>query len=131
MKRRISTAELMELSPEQQEKLREWWSPKEGDWWKPISSDEPQLLADHLKECCRRECGHDSLEDWGNYLRKHCLPILSVGQCIELLGENLIGIEQYDDWWEVKRWDGENGKSCSSVKTILIDALWEAIKSIL
>lgn len=32
MKQRIEVSQLQDLSPEQQDKLRAWWTPQEGDW---------------------------------------------------------------------------------------------------
>lgn len=123
MKMRILSSQLQELTPEQQEKLRKWWKPQEGDWWKPISSDEPQLLADHLKECCHREkCGHDSLEDWGAYLGKHCLPLLSIGQMLQLIDESNHFI----------RYQFIVGRSSKArLPSEFCDELWQAVKEIL
>ena len=71
MKQRITVEQLNELTPEKKEKLREWWSPRIGDMYVFISlSDKYIELLDNVKEFIKN---------------KNWLPLLSIGQCIELL----------------------------------------------
>ena len=68
MKQRISAEDLAELTPEQQERLREWWTPEVGDY----------IVHDTQGIGCL--FGDVDIMD-----KTHMLPRLSIGQCIELL----------------------------------------------
>ena len=86
MKQHITVDQLLSLTPEQQAKLREWWVPEVGDaiagWW--LNEEDDMALVplgfvlkiddDHL------DTGGDIIWYKGN-----CLPLLSIGQCLELL----------------------------------------------
>lgn len=76
MKQRISSDQLQELAPEQQEKLRGWWNVhrQEGDWY-AYSKNEEMIVCDE----CRLEHGYDD-NCYDEYL-----PLLSIGQLIQLL----------------------------------------------
>ncbi len=131
MKRRITIRQLNELSEEQKVRLREWWKPEHGD-----------LVYDtDLKNV---QC----IYPYDIYLRgffEEVLPLLDIGQMIELLQEHGVkedGIELlscltfckpvcrqdefiYNDtiiglYW-AGRFDGVE----------LVDALWQAVKSVL
>jgi hypothetical protein len=106
MKQRISAEQLKELTPEKQEKLREWWEPKDGDWYYDCD-----LECDHVVFSCESDHYHSQYPD------NDCLPLLSIGQCIELLKGKTpkIGI----NWVDVS-YDFE-----------LIDTLWQYIKEVL
>lgn len=111
MKQRITVEQLQELTPEQRARLREWWEPQEYDVY--------------VDETCNGELSIYGILRWVDYpeieARKKGkrLPLLSVGQCIELLKEigmnklvhlDHIGAIQDDDF---------------------IDALWQAVKEVL
>lgn len=130
MKQRITINQLNELSVEQKGRLREWWKPKYGDffsngyWSNIIQSEEDGSIR-----CVTTD--HDGCYD---YERKvDCLPLLSIGQMIDLIGEKLdrisspYGNESHIEpgQWKVWMrsggfWDGETEE--------LADALWEAVK---
>ena len=74
MKERISEEQLQELSPEQQEKLREWWEPKEYDVF---------IAQPYGTECILiwRLVDQSAFKKLWNEL----LPLLSIGQMIGML----------------------------------------------
>jgi len=132
MKQRISIDQLKQLTSEQQNKLRAWWTCKEGDWFKPINSDQEQLLSDRSKECTSEQCEFDDWYGWCVYLEENCLPLLSIGQCIELLNEN------HDYFYMCSDGEMHIGSIYNYYKDgpdrkgeNLIDVLWEAVKPIL
>ena len=73
MRQHISANQLQELNPEQQDKLREWWSihQQQGDVFICLGND---FLS-----------GKVFAWDGHNKPFKLAVPLLSVGQCIELL----------------------------------------------
>lgn len=81
MKQRITPEQLKELTPEQKERLREWWRPVKGDsyiWDSPLSGMLGPMVYDgvSLGKALPQENSKGS-----------CLPLLTVGQCIALLKE--------------------------------------------
>ncbi len=136
MKQRINVEQLKQLTPQQQENLRKGWNPKEGDWWKPAAVDSEELLVNHQKECCVGDhCGFGPLDEWFSGLKELCLPLLSVGQCIELLESEYptlhinkhlpSGLQTWIEYDVFQQGLGSfRGKE-------LIDALWEAVKEVL
>lgn len=134
IKQRISMEQLQELTDQQKERLREWWQPHDYDivWdGKTDFAVECDLggqmyLANDQDGLCP-PFGKDGL-----------LPLLSVGQCVELLQSfdealsfnrktGLFPNELNVFGWEVElrlldKWFTEKE---------LIDALWEAVKAVL
>ena len=121
MKQRIDSSQLSTLTPSQQEKLREWWIPQIGDCIAQPDVTDRFIFADELL--------------LKGLVKENCLPLLSIGQCIELLfelnafQERFINEDEvfncgYDTGWIGLDWTDRN-------KTEFIDALWEAIKHIL
>lgn len=110
IKQRISVDQLQELTPGQQEKLREWWQVEKGDWyiynfkWENVAKFE--LEGDI--------CGHDYPTV---VVKKNCLPLLSIGQMLQFLQGKTSAV---GETWVDLSYDSE-----------LIDALFQAVKEIL
>jgi len=127
VKQRITVEQLKELTPEQQERLREWWRPEEGDY---IYYQPPQCLC-HSRKAMIVELDGDTEkgdaflrdEHMYRYLKSECLPRLSIGQCIELLNGTRI---------DIKRSGLNNPFTFNDKKQPeLIDALWQTVKEVL
>ena len=106
MKQRISIDDLKSLSPEQQEKLREWWQKhvQEGDkFYGEIAWDIG--VGEGYYFSYKWDKPH---KDW--------MPLLSIGQLIQLL----IQLQPYKDW-ECQFMLSEN----------LCDDLWDLVKRVL
>jgi len=129
MKQRITVEQLNELTPEKKEKLREWWRPQEGDCIISGKDDRIRFIG---RPCNGFACQFFPFANFGNETDlipiNLCLPHLSIGQCIELLGHKLQKIE-YDffinNYYVSVLNIGTNGK------TELIDALFAAVKEAL
>lgn len=87
MKQRITVEQLNELTEEQKEKLREWWKPQDGDFFARrryhVPDDSP------IDEYC---IGGLEFVDSGGADTFHAedgdIPLLSIGQMIELIKEH-------------------------------------------
>lgn len=125
MKQRISIEDLKSLAPSQQEKLRVWW-------------DEHRQQGDVFM-CLGNDFLDGKVFAWDGHNKPFNLsiPLLSIGQCIEMLEsencylvtENEKGINQY----HVIRYDSWEGRHDGVVygRKELMGALFEAVKSIL
>lgn len=127
MKQQITEKQLNDLSKSGQEKLLEWWKPKEGDFIVDLSNPTHTF-------CFWPHTGG---------LGKNYLPILSIGQMIEFL-EDYANQENYGEWvkfglsknkdWNVfmapAQWSKTDKKLEFSTNPHpeLCDALWEAVK---
>lgn len=139
MKQNITADQLQQLSPEQLDKLQTWWLERIhcGDLF-DIEDD-----CDHFASAfkCVGRCHTKGqmnapiniiVDDYGReFSPKDCKPLLSIGQCIELLTENKDSnatIERnYTDnglLWFV---DSKGGAESPE----LIDTLWESVKEAL
>ena len=140
MKQTITVKQLQELTEEQKERLREWWVVREGDRF--FAKGKWEDIAGESAPGCVESYDFDG-ESWD---KKDCLPLLSVGQCIELLEEKYPnGISFHSDWgdcsevWIVLVQDTQGDDPPDSFIdriTItrdheLIDALWQAVKEVL
>lgn len=140
MKQHIAPEQLQELSEEQKERLRRWWVVREGDRF--FAKGKWEDIAGESALGCVESYDFDG-ESWD---KKDCLPLLSVGQCIELLEEKYPnGISFHSDWgdcsevWIVLVQDTQGDDPPDSFIdriTItrdheLIDALWQAVKEVL
>jgi hypothetical protein len=140
MEQRITPEDLQELTDEQRERLREWWVVREGDRF--FAKGKWEDIAGESAPGCVESYDFDG-ESWD---KKDCLPLLSVGQCIELLEEKYPnGISFHSDWgdcsevWIVLVQDTQGDDPPDSFIdriTItrdheLIDALWQAVKEVL
>ena len=101
MRQRITIEQLQQLSPEQQERLREWWEPTEGDCFVLLDTRDknvygeltenkelqrPQFFGSHEEEGTVCDILFSRTHEYGIVTpESNCLPLLSIGQCIELL----------------------------------------------
>ena len=109
MKQHIQVKQLGRLSRKGRKRLAKWWTPEQGDW-----------VAEYIKEPsykCVNMCtvGVDERE----WHLKYSLPLLSIGQMIEFLGE---------EWWHYL-FDECDGLPLYTGE--LCDPLWEATKEVL
>ncbi len=141
MKQHISPSQLQELTEEQQERLREWWKPSWGaDLFTCVNESvapygEIQNLTYFFDEY------EDKLVDGSMvFLKKECLPLLSIGQMIELLEANYNEISTgYNDsgcYWTVYVGPRGTGVMIQNFgkeyrHDWLADALWQAVKEAL
>lgn len=108
MKRRITVEQLSELTDEQEEKLRSLWIPQTGDIYfrMDYTYDSPLLCEEYDYVKVDKE-------------KNSCLPLLDIGQMIEILHNNEIPFNppiDISDKFEIDN---------------LCDALWEAVKTLL
>jgi hypothetical protein len=125
MKQRISVEDLKQLTPSQQEKLREWWGEhrQKGDVFICLGND---FLS-----------GKEFAWDGHNKPFNMSIPLVSIGQCIELLEsedcyfvtENEKGKNKY----HVIKYSAREGRHDGVVVDgeTIISTLFEAVKSIL
>ena len=122
MKQHITPEQLQELTDEQRERLRGWWEPELYQ----LNRYGVKFYLESLDEGYLREI-------------RGCLPLLSVGQCIELLEEKDPGswsicCSKSGGWYITssnlyapKYYIADGGKDFVE----LIDALWQAVKEVL
>ena len=149
MKQNITFEQLAQLTEEQKEKLREWWEPGQGQviyvqygdgsgretslgeyWAVPDGITDDKNYRDSGCGCCS-----DSLDI------ADCLPLLSIGQMIELLAERLARIThipkspKYPARWHVIVYVDVYDNKVIPLREItapnLADALWQAVKEVL
>jgi len=126
MKQRTSPEQLKELTGEQQERLRDWWTPKWGD----IVIDTRGNIALLSNLDIARQDKRGQVER--DFQKSYCLPLLPIGQMVELL------IEKYGRFYasydyispESKRWD-LCWPGVFFQNEELADALWEVVKEVL
>ena len=134
MKQHITPEQLQELTEEQKERLREWWVVREGDRF--FAKGKWEDIAGESAPGCVESYDFDG-ESWD---KKDCLPLLSVGQCIELLEEKDPGSwamnRSKSGGWYITSSNlygpkyhiiTDGGKDFVE----LIDALWQAVKEVL
>lgn len=121
MKQRITVEQLNELTDEQKERLREWWKPQTGDWCYPVNDEGYSDYCDH--GIVIGDVVHDFPHgDFSPISYYSCLPLLSIGQMIELTEST--NIIKYNGGWALE-------EDAISFHDELCDALWEAVKNIL
>jgi hypothetical protein len=144
MKQRINIEQLQELTEEQKQRLREWWKPNKYDVAIDFKYDNYEFPVEQVCD--------DKLIDFVDYgeeiadsKKEDCLPLLNIGQMIELLtnkgrfAEKLI-IEIYKatrverenkicEIYEHSR-DYEDG-IVSYANRELANCLWQAVKQVL
>ena len=162
MKQHISAEQLSELTQEQKDRLREWWEPSLHDLFMCGENASPLTVRKTTYEGSKIYCGVQDVplrfyiqskltyEDYcldkkDTYRHKsQCLPLLSIGQCIELLKDKGTLQEGYVDEYGLGCLVDDtylNGsvKSCWQLGIIwaiekypeFIDALWQAVKEVL
>lgn len=85
-KRRISIEQLNELTVEQKRKLQELWKPEKGDWFNWNGNEEVEVLYSYdgwSNEDLSYES--DPPHEFTEKQKKRSLPLLDIGQMIELL----------------------------------------------
>ncbi len=134
MKQHISPSQLQELTEEQQERLREWWKIEEGHWF---------AVGDSARLAVREAHDIRVYDISGTAINKHwALPLLSIGQMIELLHEKgklqeifpAGGISSggaISDDWNVRIYEPFHLGAIHFIDNELADALWEAVKEVL
>lgn len=185
MKQHITSEQLNELSDKGKEKLRKWWKPEEGDWFATRYSalyycyggrEVSDTYSEYLLTDQAVDSGYNGwslgesfpegtelggyYQERGEEILADALPLLSIGQMIELLedimpeGVGLHDIMRRNAGWglliyrddsyehsDVVTKFGKNeitsttnwrdGLSVQSYHTELADALWEATKEVL
>ena len=103
MKRRITTEQLQELTQGQKAMLHEWWKPKTGDCY---ATNNHEFVYSEYR---------DNEFEMGHMLERNALPLLSIGQMVEFLEDEL---EDNNHYCEI-RW-------CKHEE--LCDVLWQMTK---
>ena len=123
MKQHITIEQLNELTPKSKEKLKDWWNPKDGDLF---------TIADFPNDISVWDKSWEDRIITGTFNP----PILSIGQMIELIQDNIgtdwsiyfgmnlafVGREDKDGFW---------GQTPENKDGELCDGLWELVKEIL
>jgi len=125
MKLRIDTAQLNELSDAQKQRLRELWEPKDYDvilYKTPHEHDGGVTSIKISYGFLDSEIIDMDSDVDGYYNINDCLPLLSIGQMIEILQKNNISnnLLSYCNAY-IMRIECED----------ICDALWQAVKEIL
>jgi len=144
MRQRITVENLAELSPEQQEKLRVWWKEHkaEGDHFVNIDEETGNIptFGSGVNGSCggywNCECQIDDGEDPSYRPEENSLPILSIGQMIDLLQDNIRDIKwDPDEENSIQIYkDGDWGRKSYYVSLLnndICNNLWQAVKEIL
>ena len=158
MKQHISPADLAQLSDEQKERLREWWKPRAGDvfYGKFYYCDAQGNECYSQRVCVNDDNYFQDVYKHPMYEKKYgknpdiimtctvelcaiekgrCLPLLSVGQMIQLLQDKAAYFNisnmyaRLDDkppGWGVMKPDNFDIRADE-----LADALWRAVKEVL
>ncbi len=135
MRQYITVDQLNELAPEQKERLREWWGPQDYDVvYHPGYNINPISYYEHNQTIYLNHGEVTSKVE-----KEDCLPLLTIGQCIELLFDIggydetsglFIGISRH--YAEIfKGWCNCEEGITEGKSHILIDALWQAVKKVL
>ena len=139
-KRRITTEQLNELTEEQKVKLRKSWKPQEGDKF--------ILLCCHCNKSCIKIKYVHHVDQYGICLmndnlyadKEDCLPLLDIGQMIELLESKGVRLDIYmnifNKWLirDLNKPLNENDESQflgDEPQGELVDAFFEACKEVL
>lgn len=138
MKQRITSSQLQQLTPSQQEKLREIWEPEKGDYILLPNGETlvygDGTLGDEFTDDEFYYFYGDEVKTCEPFNLNECLPVLNVGQCIEFLREYDLDIVDNNSKigeWSVSLNKPINDDYIQVRNEELINALFEAIKSIL
>ena len=130
MKQRITPEQLMDMTPEQEEKLMELWQPQKGDM--VHSKKYGELL---IKEVVHEDFYYVTLDEFIYDYTPKMLPLLSIGQMIELLEYKglycIKPIFEGDVFSEIEAWDVCVKDQFWGKGKELADALREAVKEVL
>ena len=126
MKQRITPEQLQELTSEQQEALRKWWKPEEWELIyvtnKGLNTFGQAMRITGINPACDSLPMRLYVDVGGWCLKSEVLPLLSIGQCIELLLDK----EYQVSWGEVLE-----DISYREGDRELVDVLWIAVKELL
>lgn len=133
MKRRIEPDQVKELTPGQQERLRELWKPEKGD---VILKENSEWVIDNIGDGLFDDVIVSQDYTFGEvrHDKSDCLPLLDIGQMMELLESkdeclNITKLVLIDKWgYEIRLrqlhyYGFSTGELC--------DALWGAVKAVL
>ena len=124
MKQHITPEQLQELTSEQQEALRKWWKPEEWELIyvtnKGLNTFGQAMRITGINPACDSLPMRLYVDVGGWCLKSEVLPLLSIGQCIELLLDK----EYQASWGEVLE-----DISYREGDSELIDVLWEIAKN--
>lgn len=128
MKQHITPQDLDQLTPEGKEKLRAWWTPAEGDiCWSRSPTAYPEedrhidVLAFHDRDCCGGDqCDYDRERDGLLMSKSGYLPLLTIGQIIQLIEDLELEVTHYHHGTGFKTITWDN-------KQELLDSLWTAV----
>jgi len=131
MKQRINIDQLQELTSDQQNKLRDLWKPKQYDYVAYTYEYYEKLITNEvvIKGLYNNDPNFvEEVSDLeGEYVfpKCNCLPLMNIGQMIEILGndwydELFICQFYHNEYYVENSYDGE-----------FVDALWEKVKYIL
>lgn len=118
MKQHITVKQLGELSKGGKNKLHTWWEVSETDLIS-VRGEEKRIGT----EDCSCECEAPSISGIEDNLYAEVLPLLSIGQMLEFLSDNLIEGANIFDMPSIRAGRITQHELC--------DFLWEAVKSIL
>jgi len=123
MKLRIEPVQLNELSDAQKQRLRELWEPKQFDVY--INDSGETFVAALFDRDWSNSGGKIIRITGGGNNKNNCLPLLSIGQLVEMIRKKRTDyidlIESYEGWY----------CGTSALEVELCDALWQAVKKIL
>ena len=124
MKQYVTPEQLQELTPEQQEALRKWWKPEEWELIyvtnKGLNTFGQAMRITGINPACDSLPMRLYVDVGGWCLKSEVLPLLSIGQCIELLLDK----EYQVSWGEVLE-----DISYREGDRELVDVLWEIAKN--
>ncbi len=129
----------MELTDEQKKRLREWWEPKRGDMIISDKDSRVRIIGDPFDNHFATQFHPfaDLLYATDLIPLRVCLPLLSIGQMIELVQNNKTPGETFQigppggliNTWGV--WYGVCHFPKKYENLELADALWQAVKEVL
>lgn len=131
MKQHIIEEQLNEFTDEQKDKLQEWWKPGHGDFY--IEPCTECSWHRGKEEWHLRMMGEWTNEGEGAEPSDRALPLLSIGQCFELITNKTGSHYKYTctpKGAEVCIWTWSKHPFCIK-KEDLIDALFEVVKAVL
>jgi len=138
MKQRITVEDLEQLTEEQKQRLREWWKPQSGDFMYYLRRGK-QVLINYIGDGISDDVivHVDYIIGEELYTKGDCLPLLNIGQMIELLEEGKMATEIIDiksprglfNTYFVWYGNGDFPKKYEANE--LCNALWQAVKQIL
>jgi hypothetical protein len=122
VKQRLEPSDLEMLTPEQREWLRKRWKPQVGDKYLDSHGDlETYVVAVYTR--AKRIKGMNEMMTG----RHNALPLLSVGQMIELLSDILR--DDAEPEWQVQKWFAPDGVGICADN--LCNELWQACLAVI